>query len=61
MFYKTQPYNSKTDPTKFKKGQILSFKINGNENKVEILGRASKATGKYPNWFNVLYHHPNTE
>ena len=30
-FYKTQPYNSKTDPTKLKKSQILSFKINGNE------------------------------
>ena len=60
-FYKTQPDNSKFDPTKLKTGQILSFKINGNENKIEILGRASKATSKYPDWFNVLHHYPNTE
>ena len=58
-FYKTPPDNSEIDTTKLKKGQILSFKTNGN--KVEILGRASKATGKYHDWINALYHYPNTE
>ena len=38
---------AKFDPTRLKKGQILHFKINSYENKVEILGRASKATSKY--------------
>ena len=38
---------SDIDPKKLKNCHILRFKINGNENKVEILGRASKA--HYPN------------
>ena len=38
---------AKFDPTRLKKGQILHFKINSYEDKVEILGGASKATGKY--------------
>ena len=59
--HKTQSNNSEIDPTILNKGQILSFKINGNENKVEIFGRASKATRKYPDWSNVLYLYPNTE
>ena len=59
--HKTQSNNSEIDPTILNKGQILSFKINGNENKVEIFGTASKATCKYPDWSNVLYLYPNTE
>lgn len=46
-FYETQPDNSEIDPIKLQKGQILSFKMNGNENKVGILGGASKASGKF--------------
>ena len=57
----TIPVNNKIDPTKLKKGQILSFKIKGNDNKDKILGWASKlqANIRIGLTFHIIY--PNTE
>ena len=48
------------DPTKFKKGQLVSFNFNNENYKFEMMSCATKATGNNPNWY-VIYHHPETE
>ena len=43
-----------------KKGQHISFTSNIFY-KAEIVSCAGKSTGNYPDWFNLLYHHPENK
>ena len=63
------------DPTKFQKGQLVIFNLDKDYKvtiiltindynlnyKVEIMSRATKATGSNREWYNFIYHHPETE
>ena len=49
------------DPTKFKNGQLVSFNLDNDNYKVEIMSRTTKATGNNPDWYNVIHDHPETE
>ena len=42
-------------------GQLLSFNLDNDNYKVEIMSHATKATGNNPDWYNFMYHHPEPE
>ena len=50
--------SSDKEDYKFKKGQLVTYRLDDTPCTVEILSRVGKAIGKYKNHFNVEYKHP---